>query len=62
MKKILLFFNGLLFRFKNVNGDLLRELQRMRVVAADTFYATLKTDLKMNLIQVLKFSRALDKL
>lgn len=45
-----------------MNGDLLRELARMRVVAADCFYSTLKTDLKMNLVQVLKFSRALDKL
>ena len=49
-------------RFKNVNGDLLRELQRMRVNAADYFYSTLKTDLKMNFVQVLKFSGALDKL
>ncbi|XP_033102487.1 uncharacterized protein LOC117105451 isoform X2 [Anneissia japonica] len=47
---------------KQVNGKLLIQMLKMSNKAPDFFYSRLERDFKMNLMQILKFSSAIDEL
>ena len=53
---------GFFYRFKAINGELLYEIRKMQRQAPEHFYITLKTELGLDFLMVLKFTKALDRL
>lgn len=46
-------------RLRGVTGDLLLEIKRMQQTAPEAFYSAMRTDLQLDFLSILKFTRAL---
>jgi len=53
---------GLVVRFHSLTGRLLLEVRRMQATAPESFYACLRTDLLLDFVTMMKFTRALSSL
>ena len=49
-------------RFRDVTGKLLLEVRRMQTSAPESFYASLRSDLSLDFVTMMKFTRALSSL
>ena len=49
-------------RLRGLTGELLLEMQRMQKNAPESFYTTLRKELQLDFVCILKFSRALSSL
>jgi len=54
--------HGLRDRLSGLDGELLMEIRRMQRTAPESFYSNMKTELGLDFMSTLRFSRALDKL
>lgn len=49
-------------RFHDVTGRLLLEVRRMQTSAPESFYTSLRTDLSLDFVTMIKFTKALSSL
>jgi len=49
-------------RFRDVTGKLLLEVRRMQMSAPESFYTSLRSDLSLDFVAMMKFTRALSGL
>ncbi len=54
--------NIFFFRFEGFTGDLILQYKRMMNAAPEYFYTSLENKLKLSLLDILKFSKALESL
>ena len=53
---------GLVGRFHDLTGRLLLEVRRMQTTAPESFYTSLRADLSLDFVTMMKFTRALSSL
>lgn len=46
-------------RFRDLTGGLLLEVRRMQVTAPESFYSSLRADLSLDFVTMMKFTKAL---
>jgi len=49
-------------RFHSLSGQLLLEVRRMQMTAPESFYTSLRSDLSLDFVTMMKFTRALSSL
>ena len=52
----------LIFRFQDFTGEDLMQLKRMLLAAPECYYTTLRDNLKMSLLHMLRFTKVLQEL
>jgi len=52
----------LVVRFRDLTGGLLLEVRRMQVAAPESFYSSLRADLLLDFVTMMKFTKALSSL
>jgi len=53
---------SVIVRFHSLTGQLLVEVRRMQTTAPESFYTSLRSDLSLDFVTMMKFTRALSSL